>query len=70
MGGKAIRDARYKFIAFEDGATALYDLRRDPHETRDLSTSAEGDAAAAMKTLRAAMDQLSSPEPASSLRRR
>ncbi|MEM6295722.1 MAG: sulfatase-like hydrolase/transferase [Myxococcota bacterium] len=58
VGGKTIRDARYKLIAFEDGTTALYDLERDPNEQRDLSASATGDAAAAMKSLRAAMDQL------------
>lgn len=57
VGGKTVRNDRYKLIAFEDGTTALYDLQSDPHESRDLSRSPSGEAARAMEALRAVLDQ-------------
>lgn len=55
VGGRTVRNARYKLIAFEDGTTALYDLEHDPHETRNLADEA-GEAAEAMKALRAELE--------------
>lgn len=57
VGGKTVRNERYKLIAFEDGTTALYDLKSDPHESRDLSSSATGEAGRALESLRAVLAQ-------------
>ncbi|MEM7158522.1 MAG: sulfatase-like hydrolase/transferase [Myxococcota bacterium] len=56
VGGKAIRDERYKLIVFEDGNHALFDLERDPGETRNLYDDASGKAARAK--LEAALAEL------------
>ena len=47
VGGKAIRNERYKLIVFEDGSHALFDLQQDPGETRNLYDDASGNKARA-----------------------
>lgn len=58
VGGRTIRNDRFKLLVFEDGSSALYDLKLDPTETRDLSQSSEADATAANKALHTALDAL------------
>lgn len=60
QGGRAIRDARYKLIAYEDGSEAFYDLREDPLEGSDLSGSNSTDIVAAKAAL---VKQLASLKP-------
>ncbi len=54
--GRMVRSARYKYVCFNAGARAeqLFDLERDPGETRNLAGSAEyaGELARHRKLLR------------------
>ncbi len=57
--GKTIRDARYKYIRYDDGIEALYDLVADPYEARELITTGLDDAGqAALQALRERLDRL------------
>ncbi len=62
--GKAIRDLRYKYIRFDSGAEALYDLQRDPYEARELiAAGLDADGDAALAALRARLDALLAGPP-------
>lgn len=50
VDGKAIRDARYKLIRFDDGRESLYDLVADPYEAVDLLQGAPSDETTAART--------------------
>ncbi len=58
--GKTIRDEAFKLIRYEDGHSALYDLRTDPKETTDLIAAGALSTEATMhrQTLESAMDTL------------
>jgi arylsulfatase A-like enzyme len=63
---RAIRDERWKLIRYPlVDRTQLFDLRRDPFETRDLSGSPKyaSQQAALLNELRHAQAQLSDPAP-------
>jgi hypothetical protein len=36
VGGRALRDSRYKLIRFNNGVDEFYDLQTDPYETSNL----------------------------------
>ena len=55
---RVLRDRRFKIWVDGKGkAKQLFDLKADPAEKKNLINSAEGDAAAALKKLRAAVDR-------------
>jgi len=58
--GRAVRDARYKLIRFENGSDQLYDLDVDPGETDDLLAVAQptAEAVARRDALAAALEEL------------
>jgi arylsulfatase A-like enzyme len=62
--GKAIRDARYKYLRFDDGRRALYDLEADPYEDRNLlEGELDADASAALDRLEEQLDRLLANPP-------
>jgi arylsulfatase A-like enzyme len=56
--GRAIRDERFKLIQWQD-REELYDLERDPQETRDLAASRDPEVARSARALREALTALS-----------
>lgn len=63
--GKTVRDLRHKYLRFDDGRQALYDLRVDPYESRNLlEGELSVDAAAALDRLKGDLDRLLADPPA------
>ena len=63
--GKAIRDLRYKYIRFDSGIEAFYDLETDPYEAREIiAAGPSADESAALDDLRARLDALLAGPPA------
>ena len=63
--GKTIRDLRYKYIRFDDGKEALFDLDVDPYESRELIAAGLSAAeSAALESLQQRLENLLSNPPA------
>ena len=57
--GKAIRDARFKYIRFDEGPEEFYDLLDDPYERTELiAAGLDTEAQAALENLRGKLDAL------------
>jgi N-acetylglucosamine-6-sulfatase len=62
MGYKALRTEQYKYIRYDEltGMNELYDLRRDPHELRNLLP--RGVSKKVLSALDARLDRQLSPQ--------